>query len=133
MKHLKTFFVNFLIVFFANHTLPGIEVVNQTKLPHIGGDLSFALGLGLLNCLVYPLLLLTGRPRCIPHIALAVLALNFVSYALLKILPLGIHIQSIEGYFLTAFLVSVGCFITNFLQMKAHLLAHPPAPPKDLP
>jgi hypothetical protein len=133
MKHLKTFFFNFLIVFFANHILPGIEVVNQTKLPHIGGDLSFALGLGFLNCLIYPLLLLTGRARCIPHIALAALALNFISYAILKILPLGIHIESVKGYFITALMVSIGSFITNFLQMKAHLAAHPPTPTSNLP
>ena len=46
MTYLKSLFFNFLVVFFANHVLPGIEVVKPTKLPHIGGDLTFAIALG---------------------------------------------------------------------------------------
>jgi hypothetical protein len=134
MKYLKTVFSNFLIVFFANHILPGIEVVDQSKLPHVGGDLSFALGLGFLNTLIYPILRWTGRARCLPHIALAALGLNFLSYAILKVLPIGIHVMSLKGYFVAALGVSIGSFITNFLQMKSSPVA-PPAQemPKEEP
>jgi hypothetical protein len=123
MNYLKSLFFNFLIVFFADHTLPGIETVAQAKLPHLGGDLLFALGLGFLNSLIYPILKFTGRIRCIPHIALAAIVLNFVSYAILKILPIGIHITSLQGYFLGVLVVSIGSFILNFFEMRAH----PPA------
>ncbi len=132
MSYLKSFFLNFLIVFFANHTLPGINVVSQAKLPHLGSDILFALCLGFLNSLVYPLLKFTGRAtRCFPHMALMTLVLNLVAYAILKILPIGIQLLSLEGYFLGVLVVSIGGFVTNFLEMKAH----PPAPaaPKDEP
>lgn len=125
MNYIKSLFYNFLAVFFCNHVLPGIDVVNVTRLPHLGGDIPFAAGLGLLNSLIYPLLKLTGRTRCTAQIGLAALVLNFLSYALLKMLPIGIHI-TLEGYFLGALIVSIIGFITNFFEMKANL-------PKNIP
>src|SRR5690554_369130 len=53
MVYLKHLLINFLIVFFANYVLPGIEVLNQTKLPHVGGDILFALSLGFLNASIF--------------------------------------------------------------------------------
>src|SRR3990167_7543649 len=47
-------FFQFLIVFFANHVLPGIYVIDQTKLPHVGGDLLFAFILGVINSIICP-------------------------------------------------------------------------------
>jgi len=124
MNYLKCLFFNFLTVFFANHILPGIEVINQTKLPHLGGDIPFAVGLGFLNSLIYPVLKLT---HCftIPHLAIVSIVLNFAAYAVLKFLPIGIHISSIEGYLFPAILVTVISFITNYYEMKGN---HPPPP-----
>ena len=129
MKYLKTFFSHFLVVFFANYLLPGIEITH-TKLPLVGGDIFFALGLGLLNSVMYPIVRLTGKTKLIPHLIIAVLVLNFVAYALLKVLPLGIHMLSFKGYFVTAAIVSAASFTLNFLHMKAH---PPVVLPKDEP
>ncbi len=117
MNYLKTFAINFLVVFFANHILPGISVMDQTKLPHIGGDLIMAFALGFLNTLISPVLKLLGHASAL-KIALVALILNFAAYAIVKLLPLGIGIVNVEGYILASGVVAVGSFITNFLDMK---------------
>lgn len=122
MYYLKSLFFNFLTVFFANHILPGIDVVNQTKLPHFGGDLLFAAALGLLNSLIYPILKIFDKVSVSKIILLAVI-LNFAVYAVLKWLPIGINVESIEGYLLASAVVSLGSFLTNFLEMK-HSMHH---------
>ena len=43
MNYPKSLFYNFLTVYFANHLLPGIELLQQTRFPHIGSDLPFAI------------------------------------------------------------------------------------------
>jgi uncharacterized membrane protein YvlD (DUF360 family) len=132
MVYLKSLFYNFLAVFFSNHLLPGISVVDQTKLPHIGGDLLFALILGALNMFVYPALKLFRQEVTIPKMILIVLILNFASYGILKLLPVGIHVESVEGYILASAAVSICGFLTNYFEMKrGH--HHPPKEPLDLP
>ncbi|MES2273312.1 MAG: phage holin family protein [Chlamydiota bacterium] len=140
MHYLKSLFFNFLTVFFANHILPGIDVVNQTKLPHLGGDLIFAFALGILNTLIYPVLRLVDHSASALKIGLIALILNFASYAILKLLPIGIQITTIEGYLLASVVVAIGSFVTNYLDMKHgrhHHKAdspHAPNPPSaDLP
>ena len=119
MVYLKTLVINFLVVFFANHILPGIMVVNQTKLPHIGGDLIFAAILGLLNSLIYPVLKLIQKEVGAIKIALVSLILNFAAYAIVKLIPpLGIKITTVEGYVFAAVVVTIGGFLTNFFEMK---------------
>ena len=130
MCYLKSLFFNFLAVFFANHILPGIQVVDQTKLPHLGADLPFALVLGLLNSLIYPAIKLLKKPLTWMRIALISLVLNFVSYAILILLPIGIHVESFLGYALASFIVSCSGFLTNFMEMRHGEHIHqPPEPP----
>lgn len=118
MYYLKSLFFNFLAVFFANHILPGLDVTDHTKLPHVGGDLGFAIALGLLNSLIHPVLKLIHKDGSGVRIAMIALIVNFASYAVLKLMPIGIHVLSVEGYLLAVLFVSVGSFITNFLEMK---------------
>lgn len=118
VQYLKSLFFNFLTIFFANHIFSGIEVTNQTKLPHIGGDLYFAIILGFLNSLIFPVLKMIDRHLSAPRIALISIILNFAAYALLKFLPVGIEITSVEGYFIASVVVSLGSFLTNYLEMK---------------
>lgn len=129
MYYLKTLFFNFFAVFFANHILPGIVVADQTKLPHIGGDLIFAIGLGFVNSLIYPVLKLLNQSSLLKIGGLA-LVVNFIAYAALKLLPIGIHITTLKGYLAAAILVSIGSFVINFLEMKhkKHQCQHSIAP-----
>lgn len=132
MYYIKTLFFNFLVVFFADHILPGIEVMNQTKLPHVGGDLLFAAGLGLLNSLIFPLLKLVKQQPTALRIALIALIMNFLAYAIVKLLPVGIHITSVEGYLLVSLGVTLGSFLINFLEMKHYKSSCGPSGP-DFP
>ena len=118
MNYIKSLFFNFLVVFFADHILPGIEVVDQTKLPHFGGDLLFSVALGFLNSLIFPFLKLVDRNLTALRIAMIALVLNFAAYALLKLLPVGIQVITVEGYILAAVVVSLGSFLTNYLELK---------------
>ena len=133
MTYLKSLFFNFLIVFFANHIIPGIEP-GERKLPHVGPDLMFAVALGLLNSLIYPILKIVQHHRVtLSKIALIAVVVNFVAYTLLKFAPLGIHVSSIEGFLIAAILVSLGSILTNYLEYKhAHPKApkHPTEPPR---
>lgn len=119
MKILKTFVINFLIVFFANHVLPGILVMDQTKLPHVGGDLIMAAGLGLLNTLICPVLKMMGHASAL-KIALVAVILNFAAYGVVKLIPIGIGVANVEGYLMASVVVAIGSFLTNFFELKRH-------------
>lgn len=132
MSYLKSLFFNFLTVFFANHILPGIQVVSQTKLPHLGADLPFAFALGLLNSLIYPVMKLIKVRISLLRIAMVALLLNLVVYAIVKFFPIGIDL-TMEGYLFAAVVVSLGSFLTNYLEMKHGQHHHQPpeaAPPE---
>ncbi len=118
MYYLKMLFYNFLVVFFANYVLPGIVVMESTKLPHIGGDLIFAVALGAVNSLIFPILKLFRQGSGALKIAIIALIVNFASYAIVKLLPVGINVSSVEGYLLASVVVTIGSFLTNFLEMK---------------
>ncbi len=117
MNYLKTLVINFLIVFFADHVLPGILVMDQTKLPHIGGDLIMAFALAILNTLIYPILRLIGHASAL-KIALVAIILNFAAYGVIKLIPIGIGVTNVEGYIMASAVVAIGSFLTNFFEMK---------------
>ncbi len=120
MNYLKSLVINFLVVFFADHILPDIEVTDQTRLPHLGGDLIFSAVLGLLNSLIFPILRMVNSKVSTLKIALIALILNFGAYAVIKLIPVGIQVKSIEGYALAAVIVALGSFLTNFFEMRRH-------------
>lgn len=134
MYYLKSLFFNFFIVFFANHILPGIDVANQTKLPHLGGDIIFAVALGFLNSLIFPVLKIVHQSS-IGKIGALALVINLVAYACLKLLPIGIHITSFTGYCTAAILVAIGSLFTNLFEMKhsGKVAASAPAAAADNP
>ncbi|MBU6384234.1 MAG: phage holin family protein [Verrucomicrobia bacterium] len=117
MKILKIFGINFLLVFFANYVIPGIQVMDQTKLPHIRGDLIMALGLAFLNTLILPILKMLGQATAV-KIAILAVVLNFATYAVIRWVPVSIGIMNIEGYLMVSLVVSIGSFLTNFFEMK---------------
>ena len=119
MNYLKSFFLNFLVVFFAVHVLSGVDVANVTKLPHLGSDIPFALALGFLNSLIEPVFAFAFRPATITRILLAAFGLNFGVFALVKFVSrIGIEITTVEGYLFVSAAVAVASFLTNFLEMK---------------
>lgn len=131
MAYLKCLFFNFLIVFFVNHVVPGIEP-GEHKLPQVGPDLIFAFVLGLLNSLIYPVLKAIPPGVTISRIILVAIVINFVAYALMKFAPLGIDVTSMEGFLIAASVVSLGGILTNYLEFK-HVQHKTPKPPLQPP
>ena len=120
MNYLKNLGVNFLVVCFADHVIPGVEVADHTKIPHIGGDFIFAFILGFLNLLIFPALKVVNRHMSAMKIALVALILNFLAYGVVKLFPLGISVTSVEGYIFVSGCVAIGSFLTNYFEMKHH-------------
>lgn len=131
MHYLKSLFFSFLTIFFSLHIFSGIEVTDPTKLPHMGGDLLFSAGLGLLNSLIYPILKTIDRHSLALRIICIAIVLNFAAYALLKLLPLGISVTSLEGYVIISLVVSFVSFLTNYFEMKH--AEHHKEPPLETP
>lgn len=120
MNYPKSLFYNFLTVYFANHLLPGIELLLPMRIPHFGYDLPFAVVVGLLNSLIYPVCKLVSHHTSVFRIVIIALVLNFAIYGIVKIAPLGIHILTLEGYLIAACVVSIVSIVTNYLSMRAH-------------
>ncbi len=113
MTYLKSLIVNILIVFFACYTLPGIEVMKHTKFPSVEGDLFFAIVLGGLNTLIYPILKMFTSAHYL-KIAIVCVIVNFTTLAWINILPVGFKMISFGGYFWVAVVVTVFSLFTNF-------------------
>jgi hypothetical protein len=118
MRYLKSLLFYFLVVFFVNYLFPGVEIINQTKIPHIGGDIIFAAGLGFLNSLILPCLKMFDGGVGLIRVSIVILVLNFAAYAFLKLLPLGVMVVSVEGYFINASIVSIGSILLSYGQMR---------------
>lgn len=118
MKYLKGLLFYVLIVFFVNYLLPGMDVVHQTKIPHIGGDVIFAVGLGFLNSLIFPFLKMIDGNVGLLRVSIGTLVLNFAAYALLKLLPLGVFVLNVEGYFIASLAVSIGSILLSYSHMR---------------
>lgn len=118
MLYLKNFFHNFLIVYFALHLLPGLDVMEMKKLPHLGNDLMFSMALGLTNSLLLLIARWIDSSPSKSRLALIALGVNFVAFAVLKFFPLGIRVATVEGYLFGSVACTAGAFILNFLQMR---------------
>ncbi len=128
MKYIKAVFFSFLIIFFANLVLPGVEIINRTKLPHLGSDFPFALLLGFLNASIYPVVKLFGKKSPIFQIVTSAIILNFAFYGTLSLLSIGIHLETIHGFLLVSSVVVVASIIANLIEMMGDR-----APPEEDP
>ena len=118
MTYFKSLFFNFLIVFFVNHILPGIEIDYYTKLPEIKGDLIFAASLGFLNSLIFPILRAFHTKPTHFKIGLISFIISFGAYSIVNILPLGIHISTAGAYVWAGVVVWAGSYLTNHLELR---------------
>jgi len=118
MKYLKVLFFSFLVIFFANHILPGIAVTNQTKLPHLGADIPFALALGFLNAFVYPVLRGFKGSTPMYQVVAIIIAINFAAYGCVALFNFGIHISSFLGYLFVSSVVTIASCLANYFEMK---------------
>lgn len=117
MTYLKSLFLNFLTVFFADHIIPGIQIEYYTKLPHIGGDIIFAASIGFLNSLIFPILRLVTDPSHF-KIGLISFIISFGAYSIVNLLPIGVHLDTAGAYLWCGGVVWFVSYLTNHMEYR---------------
>ncbi len=121
MTYIKSFFINFLTVFFANHVLPGMKIAYYSRLPHIEGDIIFAVALGLINTLAFPMMRLFRIKLNHLRLGLVTFVISFLAYSIVNLLPVGIKVASASGYLLCSLIVWLVSYITNHFELRHYL------------
>jgi uncharacterized membrane protein YvlD (DUF360 family) len=118
MTYLRSLFLNFLIVFFVNRVIPGIEVTFFEHIPNIGADLVFSAIVGLLNSLIFPFLVLFKAHPSSLKITIISFIISFGSFIVIGISDLGVRATSIGSIIVAGLIVWVMSFFTNYLEMR---------------
>ncbi len=109
------------MVFFVNHVIPNIEIYYYSKLPHIGGDLIFAFLVGLLNSLIYPIIVIFKIKPSHFKIALSSFIISFAAYSIVNILPVGVKITAVKAYIWASLIVWFISYLINHLELKRYM------------
>ena len=118
MTFFRSFILNFLIVFFVDRVVPGIEITYFEQLPDIGADLLFSIALGGLNASIFPVLSCTEfkvsriKQRVISGVV------SFSPFGLIALIPFGIKVLNGAGFFLGGTIVWALSYISNYLEWK---------------
>src|SRR3989344_3890411 len=98
MTYLRSLFLNFLIVFFVNRIVPGIEISYYEEVPNIGADILFSIILGFLNASVFPLLFILEVPTTPFKLAVITFAITVVCFSAISIFPFGVQVIRPAGF-----------------------------------
>ncbi len=118
MTYLRSLFLNFLVVFFANRVVPGIDVGSFEGVTNVGGDIFFSIILGFLNSLIFPSLVVFDMKLSITNMVIGACFLSFGCYGVVALTHWGIEYISFGGWFLAGLVVSTVSFYSNYLEMK---------------
>jgi len=118
MTYLRSLFLNFLVVFFVAHSIPGIEVKTYENVPNIGADIIFAVIVGFLNASIFPALVIIGKGVSLGMIALISAIICIVSFFLIGIIDFGVHVSTFWGGFIGALIVWLVSLFANYLEMR---------------
>ncbi len=118
MNYLRSFFLNFLIVFFVDRVSPGVEIANFEQVPNIGADILFSLILGFLNSSIFFFLALLELT--ISNLKMAVMSfiVSFGAFFIIAIVPFGVRVVSVWGIVFGGGLVWLVAVLTNYLEWK---------------
>jgi hypothetical protein len=93
--------------------------------------LIFAIALGALNTLIYPVLRAVDQPITVGRIAAGSCGISWVAYIICKFASIGIEISSIEGFFLASSVAALSGFLTNLFEMRrSGKMLKPPEMPR---
>ena len=119
MTYLRSLFFNFLIVFFVDRMIPGIQVQTFEQVPNIGADLLFSLIVGFLNASVFPFLVVLEMDPSIRKILWMTFFISFIPFGIIAAVPFGVQVLNFGGFLFGGLLVWAGAFFTNFLERKS--------------
>jgi uncharacterized membrane protein YvlD (DUF360 family) len=118
MPYLRSLLLNFLVVFFVDRIIPGIEVSFFENVPNIGADIVFSAVVGFLNSLIFPLLLLLELNPTTTKIGVISFVISYAAFISIAFFNWGIASTSILGIIVGGFLVWMMSFFTNYLELK---------------
>lgn len=120
MNYIRSLFLNFLVVFFIDRVIPGIQVASYEQVPNIGADILFALAVGFLNASVYPFFSILEISTTKLKLALFNFIISFVSFGAIALVPFGVQ-ATFEGVLLGGTLAWIVAFFTNYLEWQHDL------------
>jgi uncharacterized membrane protein YvlD (DUF360 family) len=120
MNYIRSLFLNFLVVFFIDRVMPGVQVVNYEQVPNVGADILFALAVGFLNASVYPFLAILEISVTKLKLALFNFIISFVAFIAIALVPFGVH-ATFGVVLLGGTLAWIVAFFTNYLEWQHDL------------
>ena len=122
MTYLRSLFLNFLVVFFVDRVIPGIEVQMYENVPNIGADILFSGILGFLNASIYPGMYILSIKPTLAKIVVVAGIFSFLGFIIISFIDYGVQVQTFFGGFLSGLIVWAVSVLTNYLEMKhSHL------------
>lgn len=121
MTYLRSLFLNFLVVFFVNRAIPGVEVSQFQDVPNIGADLLFSFIVGFLNSAIFPALFIFNFRPSVLKIAIPAFIISFGSYIFLSMISFGVEVVSAGGVILGGLIVFIVSVLTNYFELKHFL------------
>lgn len=118
MNYLRSFFLNFLIVFFIDRVAPGVEIQNFENVPNIGADILFSLVVGFLNASVFFFFALMEARITNFKLGLMNFIISFGAFILIAVVPFGVRVVSVWGVLIGGLVVWAVAFMTSHLEWK---------------
>lgn len=118
MNYLRSFFLNFLVVFFVDRMAPGVEIGYFENVPNIGADILFSLIVGFLNASIFFFFAILELKITNCKLALVGLVISFGAFLLIAIFPFGVRVVNPLGFFLGGGIVWGVSFLTNHLEWQ---------------
>lgn len=118
MTFLRSLFLNFLIVFFVDRVIPGIQIVNYEGVPDVINDVLFASVVAFLNASIYPAFYIAGVKATTLAMGICAFIISFGSFLLIYFVDVGVSAESFFGVILGTIIVGSMSLFTNILEKK---------------
>lgn len=118
MNYARSFFLNFLIVFFVDRVAPGVEIANFENVPNIGADILFSLIIGFLNSSIFFFLALLELSITNLKMAIMSFIVSFGAFLVIAIIPFGVRVVNPWGVIIGGGVVWAMAVLTNHLEWK---------------
>jgi uncharacterized membrane protein YvlD (DUF360 family) len=118
MNYLRSLFLNFLVVFFVDRMVPGIQVNNFENVPNIGADILFSLVVGFLNASIFFFLVILDLDITKLRLALLSFVISFGAFIVIAIIPFGVQVINVWGVIIGGGIVWAVAYFSNELEWK---------------
>lgn len=118
MNYVRSFFLNFLIVFFVDRVAPGVEIGSYQQVPNIGADILFALIVGFLNSSIFFFLAILELKISNLKLGVVTFVVSFLAFIVIAFVPFGVRVVNAWGVIIGGGIVWSVAFLTNHLEWK---------------